>query len=165
MIYWTWNNTLSIIQQYVIMKQQGVKVELWDNLRELFCRKTTDRPDADAPAGTAGGRRAHEPGGRCSRRPHATSLDRGGGEARAAAADAALPEIAFAGRSNVGKSSLINALTGRKTLARTSHTPGRTQQLNFFALGGPPGETCASSTCRATAMRPPPRTSRRPGRG
>lgn len=47
-----------------------------------------------------------------------------------------LPEIAFAGRSNVGKSSLVNALTGRKTLARVSHTPGRTQQLNFFDLGG-----------------------------
>lgn len=46
------------------------------------------------------------------------------------------PEIAFTGTSNVGKSSLINALTGRKTLARTSNTPGRTQQLNFFDLGG-----------------------------
>jgi GTP-binding protein len=44
----------------------------------------------------------------------------------------AAPEIAFAGRSNVGKSSLINALTGRKALARTSNTPGRTQQLIFF---------------------------------
>ncbi len=46
-----------------------------------------------------------------------------------------LPEVAFAGRSNVGKSSLINALTGRKALARVSHTPGRTQQINFFDLG------------------------------
>jgi GTP-binding protein len=49
---------------------------------------------------------------------------------------ATLPEIAFLGRSNVGKSSLINALTGRNTLARTSNTPGRTRQLNFFDLGG-----------------------------
>ena len=47
-----------------------------------------------------------------------------------------LSEVAFAGRSNVGKSSLVNALTGRKTLARTSNTPGRTRQLNFFDLGG-----------------------------
>jgi len=45
-----------------------------------------------------------------------------------------LPEIAFVGRSNVGKSSLVNALTGRRMLARTSNTPGRTRQLNFFAL-------------------------------
>ena len=49
---------------------------------------------------------------------------------------ASLPEIGFTGRSNVGKSSLINALTGRNALARTSNTPGRTQQLNFFDLGG-----------------------------
>ncbi len=49
---------------------------------------------------------------------------------------AGLSEVAFAGRSNVGKSSLVNALTGRKTLARVSHTPGRTQQINFFDLGG-----------------------------
>jgi len=44
-------------------------------------------------------------------------------------------EIAFAGRSNVGKSSLINALTARKALARTSHTPGRTPELIYFAAG------------------------------
>jgi GTP-binding protein len=47
-----------------------------------------------------------------------------------------LPEITFAGRSNVGKSSLINALCGRRDLARTSDTPGRTQEINFFDLGG-----------------------------
>lgn len=48
---------------------------------------------------------------------------------------ATLPEIAFIGRSNAGKSSLINALTGRSALARVSHTPGRTRQINFFNLG------------------------------
>jgi GTP-binding protein len=47
-----------------------------------------------------------------------------------------LPEIAFAGRSNVGKSSLVNALTGRRVLARVSNTPGRTRQINFFDLSG-----------------------------
>ena len=49
---------------------------------------------------------------------------------------ATLPEVAFVGRSNAGKSSLINALTNRSTLARVSNTPGRTRQINFFDLGG-----------------------------
>jgi GTP-binding protein len=48
-----------------------------------------------------------------------------------------VPEIAFAGRSNVGKSSLLNAMINRKALARTSNTPGRTQELNFFDVGQP----------------------------
>ena len=51
--------------------------------------------------------------------------------------DPDVPEIAFAGRSNVGKSSLLNALTNRNKLARTSNTPGRTQELNFFDVGDP----------------------------
>jgi GTP-binding protein len=51
--------------------------------------------------------------------------------------DAAVNEVAFAGRSNVGKSSLLNALTNRNGLARTSNTPGRTQELNFFDVGNP----------------------------
>ena len=51
--------------------------------------------------------------------------------------DPTVPEVAFAGRSNVGKSSLLNALTGRNALARTSNTPGRTQELNFFDVGEP----------------------------
>jgi len=49
--------------------------------------------------------------------------------------EARLPEVAFAGRSNVGKSSLVNALTARKSLARVSNTPGRTREINFFDLG------------------------------
>jgi GTP-binding protein len=51
--------------------------------------------------------------------------------------DPTVEEVAFAGRSNVGKSSLLNALTNRRDLARTSNTPGRTQELNFFDIGDP----------------------------
>jgi GTP-binding protein len=56
--------------------------------------------------------------------------------AMAALPDEAGPEVAFAGRSNVGKSSLLNALTGRSNLARASNTPGRTREINYFDLGG-----------------------------
>ena len=52
--------------------------------------------------------------------------------------DPIFPEVAFAGRSNVGKSSLINAVTNRNKLARASNTPGRTQELNYFDVGDPP---------------------------
>ncbi len=75
------------------------------------------------------------PGIEAGRRLFAGSCDFVAGAATESALPTlGLPEVAFAGRSNVGKSSLINALTGRKALARVSHTPGRTQQINFFNI-------------------------------
>ncbi len=69
--------------------------------------------------------------------------------------DAEVPEIAFCGRSNVGKSSLLNALTGRNSLARTSVTPGRTQELNFFDVGEPLGMRLVDMPGYGFAKAPP----------
>ena len=79
-----------------------------------------------------------------------------------AATPAALPptdgvEVAFAGRSNVGKSSLINAVTGRRALARTSRTPGQTRQLNVYDAGSPPAAAKA-----ITSPKSKPKKSARP---
>src|SRR5207302_870537 len=98
-IYWAWNNLLSVLQQSFIMRRNGVKVELFAGDWQFFWAS----PSIETLPPMAG------------------------------------MEVAFAGRSNVGKSSLINALTGRNALARTSHTPGRTQELIFFEGPGNAG--------------------------
>ena len=114
-IYWSWNNLLSIAQQWLIMRRTqpgaaGACAHLTDDDAELIeagrllfaaeCRFVYAAQRLDQLPPPAG------------------------------------PEVAFAGRSNVGKSSLLNALTGRHALARVSGEPGRTRQLNFFDLGG-----------------------------
>ena len=135
-IYYTWNNLLGVAQQWYIMSRQGVEVHLFKNLRLDTVAAT---PDAAAP-----------------NRPRRVSTEDDDAARKLAAArklfagacdfvwgtgdidslpPQSLPEIAFVGRSNAGKSSLINALTNRKTLARVSHTPGRTREINFFKLG------------------------------
>ena len=125
-IYWTFNNILSIIQQRLIMWRMGV------GNRSAPMSAARNGPAADpaaptrAPAALEYGRWLFEQ--ECRFLLGAVDL--------AHLPAPAAPEVAFAGRSNVGKSSLVNALTGRKTLARTSNTPGRTRELNFFDLGG-----------------------------
>ena len=123
-IYWTWNNLLSVTQQYVIMRRQGVKVHLFENLKPPAFLQAADGGRVNTRKGSTRARlfsRAVRIRVRCD---------------RSRCRRAILPEVAFVGRSNVGKSSLINALTNRKTLARVSQTPGRTRQINFFKLGG-----------------------------
>lgn len=96
-------------------------------------RKATETARGAGPPGLPAGEDFHEAGRKLFAKECAFIW------AAASAAQlppAGAPEVAFAGRSNVGKSSLLNALTNRKSLARTSNTPGRTRELNFFALGG-----------------------------
>ena len=95
-------------------------------MNETADRQAETDNDVDREAAIENGRRLFA--GRCDFVAGIAAID--------ALPPPGLPEIAFAGRSNVGKSTLINALTGRRSLARTSRTPGRTRQLNFFDLGG-----------------------------
>ena len=154
-IYWAWSNSLSIAQQYTIMRRHGTPIGGGKGKpavanRGAGARYTCPRRRRRGwrQEGRQGlGQEALMAGqGKEERAPEeieaARKLFAGPCEFVAGAASAesmlaiSLPEVAFAGRSNVGKSSLVNALTGRRTLARTSSNPGHTRQINFFDLAG-----------------------------
>ena len=131
-IYWTWNNLLSMIQQYVIMRREGAEIHLFNNLKLTPIAQALVGPGAGSASGRmsgAGWATTRSARASCSPAP-ANSLLAPRHSKLCPKSD--LPEIAFVGRSNVGKSSLINALLGRSALARVSHTPGRTRQINLF---------------------------------
>ena len=149
-IYWAWSNTLSIAQQYTIMRRHGTpiggKAQAKAAAAKAGDRRRPCRPMAAAAARRAARRRADGPSSsprgvrrkRSRRRASSSPVPASSSPARPRSNSLipiSLPEVAFAGRSNVGKSSLVNALTGRRTLARTSSSPGHTRQINFFDLG------------------------------
>jgi hypothetical protein len=139
-IYWSWSNVLTILQQYVIMRRFKV-----DNPIDRFIAASPQGAGGvSSPRRAAFDAEAIEAARVLFARP---GVVHDGLRRHRAAAAAHLPEVAFAGRSNVGKSSLINALVGRHGLARASNEPGRTREVNFFLLD----ERCGWSTCPATA--------------
>jgi hypothetical protein len=126
LIYWTWSNVLTILQQYVIMRRFKVDNPI-DKLIGKLTRQGQGRLVSEAdPIFDAD---ALEAARVFFARPVTFMM---GAVQMDGLPEADLPEVAFAGRSNVGKSSLINAVAGRTHLARASNEPGRTREVNFF---------------------------------
>ena len=137
-LYWVTNNILTIAQQKWLYSRNP-------EMKNPPAAAPPPPPPPPPPAGARKGRmpRPSERGRSRTGRGGPEALFRAGLVPEVGAAsckflpDPGVPEIAFAGRSNVGKSSLLNRLTNRSGLARTSNTPGRTQELNIFEVGEP----------------------------